>query len=287
MSTLKCTECNKEFKVGFVDATKTVGMSGIQWSVFKPFKTFAIWPFQTSLVSNCPSCGKNTKLLVIASKTTKIVTVSLILSVIVGLGIFIYYGHTKQEVLNISECNALAESHGCQNNSSTECLNENNQCLVQLGIKNQDMRICDLLNGDNKDSCYLGVGVNSKNSLICDKITNATYKNPCYREVAISILNPSLCTKISNIPNEEKDGCYTQVALKTENPSLCLQVDNPTTKDICYGNIANVKGDVSICDNVKNSDWKILCISAVNRNTSKCGSIQNADIKNICQDVDK
>ena len=28
------------FKAGFVDATKTVGMSGIQWSIFKPFKTF-------------------------------------------------------------------------------------------------------------------------------------------------------------------------------------------------------------------------------------------------------
>ena len=96
MSKLKCTECNKEIKACFVDATKTVGMSGVQWSIFKPFKTFAIWPFQTSLVSNCPNCGKNTKLVVIASKTTKIITVSLILAVIVGLGILIYYGNTKQ-----------------------------------------------------------------------------------------------------------------------------------------------------------------------------------------------
>lgn len=287
MSTLKCTECNKEFKAGFVDVTKTVGMSGIQWSIFKPFKTFAIWPFQTSLVSNCPNCGKNTKLLVIASKTTKIITVSLILAVIVGLGIFIYYGNTKQEVLNISECNTFAESHGCQNNSSTECLNENNKCLVQLGIKNQDMRICDLLSGENKDSCYLGVGVNSKNATICDKIADATYKNPCYREVAISTLNSSLCKKISNTPDEEKDGCYTQVALKTENPSLCLQVDNSTTKDICYGNIANVKGDVSICDNVKNTDWKILCVSATDKNTSKCVDIKNNDIKELCQGIDQ
>ena len=85
MSTLKCTECNKEFKAGFVDATKTVGMSGIQWSIFKPFKTFAIWPFQTSLVSNCPNCGKETKLLVVASRPIKVLTVFILLVVVAGL----------------------------------------------------------------------------------------------------------------------------------------------------------------------------------------------------------
>jgi uncharacterized protein (UPF0212 family) len=90
MSTLKCTECNKEFKAGFVDTTKTVGMSGIQWSIFKHFKTFAIWPFQTSLVSNCPNCGKNTKLLVIASKTIKIIIAVLVLLVI-SIGCLIFF----------------------------------------------------------------------------------------------------------------------------------------------------------------------------------------------------
>jgi len=109
MSTLKCTECNKEFKAGFVDATKTVGMSGIQWSIFKPFKTFAIWPFQTSLVSVCPNCGKNTKLLVIASKTTKIITVSLILAVIVGLTLVIVFVNktNSHNLLGSKKCESL------------------------------------------------------------------------------------------------------------------------------------------------------------------------------------
>jgi hypothetical protein len=204
---------------------------------------------------------------------------------LVSLGMMFFQKPTSINP-DISECNTFAESHGCQNNSSTECLNSNNQCLVQLGIKNQDVRICDLLNGENKDSCYLGVGANSKNPTICDKITDATYKNPCYQEVAISTLNSLLCKKISNTPNEEKDVCYTQVALKTENPSLCQQVDSSTTKDICYGNIANVKRDISICNNVKNSDWKILCISAANRNTSRCGDIQDKNIKDLCQNAD-
>ena len=103
---------------------------------------------------------------------------------LVSLGMMFFQKPTSINP-DISECNTFAESHGCQNNSSTECLNSNNQCLVQLGIKNQDVRICDLLNGENKDSCYLGVGANSKNPTICDKITDATYKNQCYQEVAI------------------------------------------------------------------------------------------------------
>jgi hypothetical protein len=91
MPLLKCTECNKELKAGFVDTTKTVGMSGVQYSLFKSFKTFAIWPFQTSLISNCPNCGKNTNLLVITSITAKIITIVLILVVIAILFIFVSF----------------------------------------------------------------------------------------------------------------------------------------------------------------------------------------------------
>lgn len=90
MTTLKCAKCNSEFNdKDFINTSKVSGMNGV--SVGK-WKTVPIWPFQTSIVSVCPQCGKNTKLLVIVSKETKTITV-LIIVVIIVLLVFAFISH--------------------------------------------------------------------------------------------------------------------------------------------------------------------------------------------------
>ena len=86
MPTLKCTNCNKEFKTSFVATSKIKGIGGIKVGSPKTLKVFPIWPFQTSLVATCPNCKKNTKLLVIASKNTKIITILIIVVIIIFIG---------------------------------------------------------------------------------------------------------------------------------------------------------------------------------------------------------
>ena len=85
MTTLKCTKCNKEFNNnGFINTPKVSGMSGV---FIGKWKTYPIWPFQTSLVSVCPNCNEKSELLVIVSKKTKIVTILVMAIIIVFVGL--------------------------------------------------------------------------------------------------------------------------------------------------------------------------------------------------------
>jgi hypothetical protein len=94
MTTLKCTKCNSEFvKSNFIDTLKTSGTNGVS---FGKRKIIPIWPFQTSVISSCPNCGENNKLLIIVDKKIKIITTIIIILLAVGL-VYITLDNPKQK----------------------------------------------------------------------------------------------------------------------------------------------------------------------------------------------
>jgi len=87
MPILKCTKCHNQFETGSIVASKVSGINGIH---FGALKTYPVWPWQMSLTATCPKCNENSKLLVIASKTRKIVTIGIIIIVLLFVAYLLY-----------------------------------------------------------------------------------------------------------------------------------------------------------------------------------------------------
>lgn len=112
MPTLKCTKCNQESKVGFITTHKSTGTTGVNFGFGKTLKVFPVWPFVISLVADCPNCKEKTKLLVVASKKTKIITILILIVVLSLSALFVFNGHNQSMIVKqsggagilISEC---------------------------------------------------------------------------------------------------------------------------------------------------------------------------------------
>ena len=87
------------------------------------------------------------------------------------------------------------------------------------------------------------------------------------------------CSKITNI--QERDYCYYNFfVLKEQVTSLedCKKITsnsaNSARRDSCYGKLAELREDKSICDNYESSYFKPLCLSAVACKTGDVSTCQ-------------
>lgn len=100
--------------------------------------------------------------------------------------------------------------------------------------------------------------------------------------------NPESCANISG--SQDKDDCYYAVAQKQLKPEYCTEIINDVNKNGCYSLLAQKMNDISVCDNIKNTNaadgsTKDMCLNAVAtklKDISICQKIGDASMKESC-----
>ena len=110
-------------------------------------------------------------------------------------------------------------------------------------FKNKNVSICyNVKNNDIKEDCIRAVADNTEDPNLCDEITNLGVKYPCYRDIITKTLEEGrkVCNRID--------------------PNYGVDTDPPGPKVRCLTWLARRWGDVSVCNEILNTDHKKICI---------------------------
>ncbi len=189
---------------------------------------------------------------------TKLIFVILAIVIVIAILLYVIFNGFKS---NQSSDNLYKELLGCDK------LDE--QSLLNKCINNWEPEICRYAGKDGLIGfCKRIVTRQSKNTNICGFYNNTNEKNFCYNDVAIGSANQDICNKIQGV-NETWDGkpinrkvenCYSSVAEFALSEEMCLTISADFIRDECYGEIAKAKNDKSICNLIKDSRSKELCL---------------------------
>ena len=130
---------------------------------------------------------------------------------------------------------------------------------------------------------------------ICDKIVLSRFaimgpdeeslKYTCYRLTSIAFKDPSICEK--NVYSASKSLCYGNYAATLKDESFCKK-DLEHGK-FCFSNVAVIKNDIKICENLQNFNDKEYCYLKFAQHAadpSICtNKIKSTDLLNGCYRV--
>ncbi|MCK5490322.1 MAG: hypothetical protein KAI67_00605, partial [Candidatus Pacebacteria bacterium] len=188
---------------------------------------------------------------------------------------------------------------------------ENNNEIIQRAIS-----VCQKIESDDqKELCF---ALTKNNSLECEGLSSIL-KEGCYSMYALLDNDVSLCEKSLDSGlcsatilkddskcefSDNKDACFSSVALSKEDSficqkieskimqNICLAIINQDAKyckniededffeDMCFINLAMVKNDVSICNEMK-LEQQNNCISFVNKDLNKI-NCEDSSVINYC-----
>lgn len=140
-----------------------------------------------------------------------------------------------------------------------------------------------------KDKCYLGAALASKNEAFCGKIKGTADKNSCYLSAAVAKADGNICKKISS--NQEKDNCYFELFLTRLGPSsLCGDMLNSKT---CLDLLAKNEEADPACKQEEGSVYyragypEPACFTAAIKKGDEifCMKIKDKGVKELCYDV--
>ena len=135
---------------------------------------------------------------------------------------------------------------------------------------------------NQKNECYLGVVLESKNAALCDNAPDS--RDDCIRYLAQSLKESTYCNYIND--NSTKNRCYSALAIVTNDTAPCraITADNNYDKEYCFTSVAELKKDVSICEEITNDWYKSNCymyIAAKTGDLSICNRFEGIN-KTIC-----
>jgi hypothetical protein len=161
-------------------------------------------------------------------------------------------------------------------NSLSDCEESNDySCYYSLAIKKNDPSICDNLPGGWIHwDCYDCVAGVNKDLSICDDVDPA-YLNRCLLTYGRAWADISVCKSI-NPEAYSEDECYVYVNVKGE-LSLCDNIQSDDMKDTCIAQVAILQQDTKICDQISTQEKKDSCYSIV--------GIQKTDIS-VCDKIE-
>jgi len=111
---------------------------------------------------------------------------------------------------------------------------------------------------ENKDLSLLQQASEKKNISLCNEIENLFMKDSCYKIVSIDNLESSGCIKIES--QQMKKDCYCDIMKETKDETICETMDlDISFKDKCYWNVASLKQDRSLCENIVDETLKEAC----------------------------
>ena len=166
-------------------------------------------------------------------------------------------------------------------------------CLAEIGIINEDIALCDSIEGLSKEFCKAKIAESTTDSKICKEIEDVYWKDVCFKNVAIKSMDYNLCgaifnndvvddclTELRDVVNDsgicfnfisiiKVDNCYRHYALQNEDPELCKEMSEPINRDgNCYKPLAEKMNDAAICNKIRNSEIKKACLEKLEEITS-------------------
>jgi len=146
----------------------------------------------------------------------------------------------------------------CSDIDGTRKNEEKLDCYTKLGKSKEDLSVCDKIEEKYyRDSCYLGVALETENGSICHLIMYS--KDYCGMTLAEKTGDPSLCSLVPSGPLKQKFFCYLSafgkesINVARQDPSVChgIPEEDMSRKNSCYHSIAVYRKNYSICDMIK------------------------------------
>ena len=172
-------------------------------------------------------------------------------------------------------------------------------CYTFVAEQKKDYKICDamgeVVDSDYRNSCYLPAIISRGEASDCAKFgTDYPSKSKCYYELALISKDVNLCANTSN-----SYLCYSEIARLKNDEIPCYWNIDETEKQKCLGivrldaslcnadygclsKIAKIKGNISICDQIKNMENKEYCIVGVKPNENTCPGLESNSMKDLC-----
>ena len=190
-------------------------------------------------------------------------------------------------IIDKDDCyfNDAVEKTGLKSCSFIQSAIVKNSCIAEIGIANQDIGICNSIEGKSRDYCIAKIAIFKEDFDLCNSISADEYwSDICNRELAIKKNESSRCVKVINFL--DKDSCYDTIARTTLNAATCFYIRNETTHDQCISKVAVTKLNESLCEETKGVLIGDICyskIAQIKKNESICDGASYWEIKNACK----
>ncbi|MFH0861683.1 MAG: hypothetical protein V1875_01515 [Candidatus Altiarchaeota archaeon] len=137
-------------------------------------------------------------------------------------------------------------------------------CLPPAEARALKLSDCDKAkNPFEKYTCISAVALVKSDASICEKIPVAEFMGGCVALIASCTDDESLCSPLGENDIGLQYMCVSEVAEVRGDPSLCDGMENPNYRDTCLEKVAAATADISICSRISENSDKDNCIKAV------------------------
>ena len=89
------------------------------------------------------------------------------------------------------------------------------------------------------------------------------------------------CEKYSDL--DSRRGCFIIAAYQTNKPELCNRIGRWDYEFLCISSVAQMKGNIGICDLINKSEEHQFCIAMAKKNKEDCNLITNISLQGGCK----
>jgi hypothetical protein len=197
----------------------------------------------------------------ISWKPVAIVAGGVLIAVFLVIGAFRLINGRNETVLQTKEVEKqrAAIEQTCESaTNKEECVQQQTQ---KLASQTGNVLFCDGLTDKSYDACVWELGVDKKETVICEKIINEEWKRLCLDSVnyalAVSAQDAKLCDKIQN--ENKRLGCHNGLEPITAENCASLGKDPAQCELLVVSKEANLKQDSRVCDKLANVGQAEYC----------------------------
>lgn len=169
-----------------------------------------------------------------------------------------------------NKCSAYNVTATCFQNTCTR------SDVIAEGLR--DASICEEVSNKAKDWCYLNVGKETKDILICRKIYTQFLKDLCLSEAFKANMDESVCAEMEGL--NFKDICYNKIFTAKGDEIGCEKIEQQHIKEECFLGVVmnNTRKNTQICDRIiQRRDYAAECYDKI--------AVENAD-ESFCAKID-
>jgi hypothetical protein len=200
--------------------------------------------------------------------------VMIIISIIIAIAliglIFSFVSKPNVSLRNLTPEEKILWQFVLDNKNNPEYDARTLSVAIEFAFKKNDPSVCDVLREEFKDKCILITAEKLNNIEVCDNSKDLSNKIDCYEKLILMSGKTEDCEKL----NENKAICYVNIALNKSDSSLCDKAGGD------FGGLCNavLSKDITICQGLNDSDYKLGCIAILTNNVSECKNIQYKNI---------
>jgi len=157
-------------------------------------------------------------------------------------------------------------------------------CTIDIAVRGRNYGLCDSMDKQFKDGCYMGIAAFHGDIEKCSLILNPEIRDFCVSFSVRSEKDLKLCDGFNDILKEQ---CTANIAGASGKIELCSRLGSAKFRDYCIRDAARALKDGSHCKSISNSTIEDECyrgLAIYTKNSDFCGSIVNANVRKMCFD---